>query len=55
MCTTKCTISAKANLEIDILVMYLQFTIEKQRSFKKKTAGKNPSKDSLPLNQKALG
>lgn len=36
LCITKCTISVKANLETVIVVMYLQFTIETQGSFKRK-------------------
>jgi hypothetical protein len=55
MCITGCTISAKANLEMDNWVTYLQFTIETQDSFKRKLRTKSPSKDDLSLNQKALG
>jgi hypothetical protein len=44
MCITGCTISAKANLEMDNWATYLQFTIETQDSFKQKTADKESLK-----------
>jgi len=43
---------AQSNLETVLKLTYLRYTIEMQDSFKRKLQAKNPSKDSMSLNQK---